>query len=58
MLCYTNIMFVQHNFFEKSKFIDGIDKTAHVFFCIAICQQLPFPLNDVFVAYVLGYMRN
>jgi hypothetical protein len=51
-------MFVQHNFLEKVKFIDGIDKNGTCDLLYSFMPTIAIPLNDVFVAYLLGYMGN
>ena len=51
-------MFVQHNIFDKVKFIDGIDKNGTCVLLHSFMTTVAIPLNDVFVAYILGYMGN
>ena len=51
-------MFVQHNIFDKVKFIDGIAKNGTCVLLHSFMTTVAIPLNDVFVAYILGYMKN
>jgi hypothetical protein len=40
------------------KFIDGMDKNNTCVFLHIFMPTVVIPLNDVFVAYLLGYMGN
>jgi hypothetical protein len=40
------------------KFIDEIDKSGKCVFVYSLMPIVVIPLNDVFVAYILGYMKN
>ena len=40
------------------KFIDEIDKSGKCVFVHSLMPIVVIPLNDVFVAYILGYMGN